>query len=95
MTSPSTPRVASSIDDLRDGQWVVCQRRDGTWGEAIEVSGGGIRGSLRSGHPICPTVILSDPPPEPVTVSREAFDRLADVVQYLKDHNPYRMEADQ
>src|SRR5688572_24737685 len=72
----TVPRVAASIDDLRVGMVVVCQRRDGTWGNPVQVEPGGIREQLRQGHPVCPTVILSDPPPVPVRVPADLIDAL-------------------
>lgn len=74
---PPVPRVAASLEDLRVGQRVHVVEDDDT------------DGVLLSNHPAVSEavnmlaqgsiiVILSDPPPEPVTVSRAAFDRLAE-----------------
>lgn len=78
MTAP-TPRVAESIDDLRVGQVVVAHHRI----EMLEAANLGPvhERDLDYWRAFPPDnwtfYILSDPPPEPVTVSREAFDRLA------------------
>lgn len=71
--SQPVPRVASSLDDLRVGMWVV-RWWDGEWHQPYEVTSHSLPLVMNEQ----PVVILSDPPPEPVTVSREAFDRLAE-----------------
>lgn len=76
MTAP-TPRVAESIDDLRVGQVLVTRdSRTGHWTVARYMQEWADKHTwdFSNGR----VVILSDPPPEPVTVSREAFDRLID-----------------
>lgn len=89
--TPTVPRVASSLDDLRVGQVVA-------WMDALgNVHTGTVHRTMKAGGVTqvvvrlsehdsyqfdsqvntYAVVILSDPPPVPVTVSREAFDRLA------------------
>lgn len=73
------PRVASSLDDLRMGQVIVVQGTGPAddWGKPYQIVGGFDHWFFDRAKQV---VILSDPPPEPVTVSREAFDRLAEAV---------------
>lgn len=74
-----TPRVAESLDDLRVGQVVVVRPRGSNWDmrESWTVQESTLAKGVDQWLTEYEVVILSDPPPEPVTVSREAFDRLA------------------
>jgi len=81
MTSASNKRIATSRDDLRVGQVVIVRRRsDGAGWEGRNpwvVEEGTLAQGVDQWLREYEVVILSDPPPEPVTVSRAAFDRLA------------------
>lgn len=75
------PRVATSLDDLRVGQVVAWETLCDGW----MVDTNDQPWSAVAFRECSPIVILSDPPPEPVTVSREAFDRLADAVSGVEE----------
>lgn len=80
----TVPRVATSIDDLRVGM-VVAHRMptldhasqwEILWCSESQIEY--LKDRHTTGFSEGNYVILSEPPPEPVTVSREAFDRLAE-----------------
>lgn len=86
--SPSTPRVAASLSDLRVGQVVAyCDPTSPETDQIVRIKPKHLGpnktnwwafANFRAGY----VVILSDPPPEPVSVSREAFDRLVEMVDW-------------
>lgn len=79
--TPTVPRVASSLDDLRVGQVVATICADGSAGECItfeDMHRFGYDAFMCGGGRV---VILSDPPPVPVSVSRAVIDRLAEAVE--------------
>jgi hypothetical protein len=83
--TPTVPRVAHSLDDLRAGMWVACWCRDygtdieeggETWHwSAFPIDEGQLKANW-SAQDWSKVVILSEPPPELVTVSRERIDNL-------------------
>lgn len=81
----TTPRIATSLDDLRVGQLVVIYEPSNGkgWVTPIIHYPGTWAGYLSPENEYA-VVILSDPPPAPVTVDREAFDRLAEKVAYCE-----------
>lgn len=74
--SPSTPRVASGIEDLRVGQVLAHRSRHGDW-IVYRMTERIVPGNWGNTQWDGDVVILSEPDPEPVIASREAFDRLA------------------
>lgn len=100
--TPTVPRVASSLDELRVGQVVTCHDKNGRlwqgqrgWSKPVLIPSDWDRAewakSLQTHYDA--VVILSDPPPEPVTVSRETFDRLAEALGDGPDFTPARVAA--
>lgn len=80
---PTVPRVATSLDDLRVGMRVftIDSQCDDAWTITDERKLAAHGADIEAGFTV---VILSEPPPEPYTVSREAVDRLAEAV-YLTE----------
>lgn len=90
MTAPSTPRVAASIDDLRVGQVVAWQEKTGDW----QITARPLDEDNDPQNPdnwewMGTEIIVDEVLPEPVTVSREAFDRLARDVAEVPDNSVY------
>lgn len=73
-----TPRVARSVDDLKVGQWVAWANTVGQWGTRSLDDDSRL---LWSGQDFTRgVVILSDPPPEPVTIPGDVWDQLYEAI---------------
>jgi hypothetical protein len=83
------PRVAESQNDLVAGQWAAWVTYSGAW-EICRIQTPDLWSAdyFKRG-----VVILSDPPPEPVRVSRQAIDRLDQAARFSPGDVPAAAQA--
>lgn len=97
---PTVPRVAESLDDLRVGQVVVAKHRvNQDWDYPFEIDQR-LPATAFTPWDAYTVVILDEREPEPVTVSRETFDRLAEAIddddgRFLKTYDACRALVDE